>query len=175
MTLYDLVGDYKRFEEQIPEMMELIQSGELDSDVFDDTLESIQSTFEDKVDSLACIVKNQLAEIDAIKKEEESLAKRRKAKENAVERLKEYIGDAMGATGQLHLETPRNRLSFRKSESVMIENDTQLIEWALHNGFEDLIKLQDPTVNKTAVKNQLSLGTKVPFATVVTRMNLQIK
>lgn len=175
MTLYAISQEFRQFEESLDQFVEMIQSGELEESAFDDTLEAITLSFEDKADNLACIIKNLLAEIAAMKAEENALQKRRKAKESAAERLKEYLSSAMFTVGQMKLETPRNRISFRKSESVQILDEAQFIAYAQKRGYDDLLTYKDPTVNKTEVKKALSAGVELPGAAVVTNMNIQIK
>ena len=175
MTLYQIVGDYKKFEEDLDSFVQMIEDGEIDEQAFDDTLEAIQSSFEDKADNIACIIKNTLAEVAAIKQEEETLAKRRRAKEKAVERLKEYLTDSFAGMGETKLETARNRISFRKSEQLSVYDDSDFIGWAISAGRSDLLSFKDPTINKTAVKSAIKGGEKIPGAIIESKSNIQIK
>ena len=175
MTLYQIVGDYKKFEEDLDSFVQMIEDGEIDEQAFDDTLEAIQSSFEDKADNIACIIKNTLADVAAIKQEEEILANRRRAKEKAVERLKEYLTDSFAVMGQTKMETARNRISFRKSESVRISNEREFLEWAINSFREDLVTVKEPVANKTAIKAAIKAGEELPGAILEAKMNIQIK
>lgn len=175
MTLYAISQEFRKFEESLDQFIDMIQDGVLEESAFDDTLEAITLSFGEKADNLACIIKNQLADIAAMKAEEIALQKRRKAKENAVERLKEYLSLAMFTVGQMKLETPRNKISFRKSESVQIHDEAEFIAYAQKHGYDDLLTYKDPAVNKTEVKKVLAAGVELPGAAVVTNMNIQIK
>ena len=50
MNLYEISADYQRFQEQV-------ESGEIPEEAIADTLEAIEGNFDDKVDSIACIIK----------------------------------------------------------------------------------------------------------------------
>jgi hypothetical protein len=56
-----------------------------------DTLEGIEGEFECKAESVAQYIKELNAEAEAIKAEEKKLSARRKAKENAAIRMKDYL------------------------------------------------------------------------------------
>ena len=59
MNLYEISVDYRRFQEQV-------ESGEIPEEAIADTLEAIEGNFDDKVDSIACIIKSLLAEAKEI-------------------------------------------------------------------------------------------------------------
>ena len=102
----------------------------------------------------------------ALKAEEAALAERRKKKENKAEALKTYLANAMLAVGKDKLETSKVALSFRRSQSVEI-TDESLIP-------EEFMKYK-PTVDKAGVKAALKDGAFIPGASLVDNNNLQIK
>ena len=68
------------------------ETGEvLDNEAFD----ALQMERDEKIENIACWLKNTDAEAKAIRNEELELAKRRKALENRVDRLKAYLGYAL--------------------------------------------------------------------------------
>lgn len=166
MKLYELANDYTALlcameEEDIPE------------EALADTLEAIKGEIEVKADNIACMLKNLLAESEAIRAEEVKLAERRKAKEKAYDRLKQYLGDVLQQMDISKVETARNKITFRKSESVEL-NEEAFITWALENR-EDLLTYKAPTANKTEIKRALKDGAEIVGAQLVSKSNIQIK
>lgn len=167
MKLYEIAEQYRNFIEEV-------ENGNIPDEAIADTLESITAMLEDKADNIACIIKNMNAEAEAIKAEETRLAERRKAKEKQVDRLKEYLSDTLLKSGYTKLETARNKITFRKSESVAIANEAEFIKWAVE-GNDQYLTFKEPTINKTAIKDALKNGVEVIGAQIESKQNLQIK
>ena len=167
MKLYELTHDYLAF-------MQAIENDEIPEEAIADTLEAITAEIEDKADNIACLLKNLDAEVVAIKAEETRLAERRKAKEKYHERLKAYLSDTLQAAGLNKIETARNKITFRKSESVEIANEEAFIKWASEKR-DDLLTFSAPKVNKTAIKSALKEGDEIVGVQLVSKNNIQIK
>lgn len=165
MKLYALANDYIA-------LMQAIDNDELPEECIADTLEAITGEIEIKADNIACMLKNIEAEVEAIKEEEANLAARRKTKEKAYERLKEYLSATLQSLSIDKVETARNKITFRKSESVEI--DDTFIEWAQKNR-EDLLKYSAPTADKTEIKKLLKDGAELQGAQLISKSNIQIK
>lgn len=115
MNLYEISADYQRFQEQV-------ESGEIPEEAIADTLEAIEGNFDDKVDSIACIIKSLLAEAKEIKSERDSLDGRMKQKQKTADRLTKSLKDEMLFSGRTKVETPRNVVKIRNNPpSVEIE------------------------------------------------------
>lgn len=166
MRLYELAANYQSF-------INAVESGEIPEDAIADTLESITATLEEKADNTACVIKNMTAEIDALRAEERNLAERRKVKENQVKRLREYLSNALIQSGYNKIETARNKISFRKSESVKIDDESAFIEWAMKDN-DEYLTYKEPTINKTAIKKALTDGKEIKGAYIEQKQNLQI-
>lgn len=165
MKLYEIANEYLA-------LMQAIDDGEIPEEAIADTLEAITGEIEFKADNIACLLKNIDADIKAIKAEEDRLAERRKAKEKAYDRLKQYLSDVLQSTGINKVETARNNISFRKSEAVEI--DESFIAWAtIHR--DDLLKFSKPTADKTAIKKALKDGSEIVGAKLVVNQNIQVK
>ena len=173
-TLYQLVGEYKIFEEQFDKYVELVEAGELPEDAVLDTLESLSGSVEDKVDNITCVYKQQMYEVAMIKAEIARLQERLKAKDNAAGRLKEYLQASMLQMGMNKLETPRNRLSFRKSEKVMIEDSEGFVRWA-QESHPELLTFKQPEPNKTEIKRVIKGGQPIEGCRIESCVNIQIK
>jgi hypothetical protein len=167
MRLYEITNDYLA-------LMEAVENGEIPEEALADTLEAITASIEDKADNMACLLKNLDAEIVAIKAEEDRLKERRKAKENTHERIKQYLSDSLQRAGLSKVETARNKITFRKSEKVVIEDELIFAAWAMKNR-EDLLTYSVPKANLTAIKAALKSGAEVEGAELRVNQNIQIK
>ena len=165
MKLYEIANDYLA-------LLQAIDEGEIPEEAIADTLESIEGEIEYKADNLACVLKTLEAEAAAIKAEEKTLAERRKQKEKATERIKTYLSDVLQRLNINKIETARNKITFRKSESVIV--DDSFILWARDNR-ADLLTFSDPTANKTAIKQALKEGAEIEGAYIESKQNIQIK
>lgn len=174
MKLYELAEQYRGFEEKLDIFVDMIENGDIDEQAFDDTLDMLTASLEDSVDACACAVKNMEAEAEAMEAEEKRLAKRRKARENAAERLRTYIAVSMQRAGKDKVETARNRLSFRKSTRVYIPNEAAFVQYAM-SCREDLLTYKAPTPDRVAIQRALQAGQMIPGALMEDHMNLQIK
>lgn len=167
MKLYEIAAEYEN-------LLNAIENGEIPEEAIADTLESITSLLEEKADNIGCMIKNMTAEAEAIKAEEVKLAERRKQKENQVDRLKTYLAEVLTRSGYTKLETARNKMTFRKSESTVIENEAEFIAWAMEHN-DSFLTYKDPTINKTAIKKAIASGENIVGAHIESKMNLQLK
>lgn len=167
MKLYEIANDYLT-------LIDAIEAGDIPEECIGDTLEAVKATLEDKADNIACLLKSMDAEMKAIREEEVRLAERRKAKERACERLKEYLSDTLQRAGLTKVETPRNKITFRKSEKVEIVDEQAFFEWAVKNA-DQYLSYSAPTANKTAIKEALKSGSEIIGAELRINQNMQIK
>lgn len=167
MKLYEIEQTYLNF-------INAVENGEIPEDCIADTLESIAGALEEKADNIACLIKNLTAEAAAIKVEEKNLADRRKSKEGQIEWYKQYLSNALQNSGYDKLETARNKITFRKSESVKVADEMAFIEWAKANN-ADLLSFKEPTINRTAIKQALAAGEEITGAEIEAKNNIQIK
>lgn len=168
MKLYEISEMYHDF-------MFAFENGEIPDESFEDTLEAIEATFNDKADNIACMVKSYLAEAEAIKAEADKLTERAKAKKAQAERLKGYLSRHMLDMGIGSIESPRTKLTFRKNEAVEIADEAAFVEYVQAAGLDDYLTYKAPTPNKTAIKEAIKAGTEIQGAEIVTKQNLQIK
>jgi len=141
------------------------ETGEITEEVFDqDLLEQLQMQLADKVDGVACWVKNLTAEAEAMKAEEAKLAWRRKAVERKVESLKNYL--AYACAGQRYRGI-RSDVQFRLSESVAVDDMAQIPH--------EFIRTKVTTEpDKVALKKALQTC-NVPGAHIETKLSTIIK
>lgn len=167
MKLYEIAETYNRF-------MQAVEDGDVPDECIEDTLEAIQGELEDKVDNIACLIKSLVAETEAMKAEKKNLEARMKTKTNLAERLKAYVSDTMRNSGINKIETVRNKLSFRKSSSLFIENESEFIRRAMEEN-ESFLRYTEPEIDKNVVKDYLAMGKVIPGAEIRENYNLQIK
>lgn len=164
MKLYEIKESYQR-------LADMVEAGEIEEDVLADTLEAIDGEFEDKADNIACLLKTWQAEAEAIKAEEKSLKERRERKERQAESLKTYLANTMLQIGKMKIETPRTVLSFRKSASLVIENE----DWFMEK-YPELVKTEVvKSIPKKEVADRIKQGQEFTGAYLRENQNLQIK
>lgn len=167
MKLYEIANDYLT-------LVAALENEEIDAEALEDTLEAIQGEIEIKADNIACVLKTLLAEVEAFKAEEARLAERRRKKEKAYDRLKDYLSRELLRAGIGKVETVRNAISFRKSEAVELADEAAFMDWALKNR-DDFITYGKPSVNKTELKKALKAGDEIEGAELVVKQNIQLR
>ena len=139
-------------------------------------LDAMEQDVEKKAENVAAFIKNLNADMVEIETEEKRLHARRKAKENTVKRLKDYLLNCMTAVNRKKIDMPRAVISIRSNaESVSITDPERFIEWAQKNDRDDLLKYADPEIRKSAVKSELKDGSKIPFAQIIRTQSVIIK
>ena len=129
-----------------------------------DKLQELQMEFDQKVEGVACWIKNLLSEAKALKEEKDNLAERQEACENKAASLKEYLQSALG--GQ-KFKTSKVSISYRKSEQVQVDDMSKL--------GADYLKFKEPEADKTKIKQALKAGIQLKGAQLVEKQNIQIK
>lgn len=162
MTLYEIDANIKA----------VIENGFVaDEDgviTFDETdLDTLQAELETKLENIALYIKNTEAEADAIRQEEKALAERRKAKENKVDRLKQYMLGYIEQQGWKKFETPRVLAKVTKGESVEVDMDK------LPEQYMTIKTELKP--DKKLIKEALKSGTEIEGAQLVQSRNVSIK
>lgn len=132
-------------------------------------LEELQMEKERKTENLALAVKNLTAEGRAIREEEIALAERRKSLEKRAERAREYLEFILQGE---KFRTAKVAVSWRSSKRVTV--DEGFLAWAKRRG-KRFLRMKDPEPDKTAIREALQSGEKVPHAAMVEETNMQIK
>lgn len=162
MTLYEI-------NDKIIDFMNSIEVDEETGEILTDMsqLDQLQVAHDEKIENIACFIKNVEAECDAIKKEEINLAKRRKTKENLVNRLKDMLSyDLQGSK----FETPRCKISFRKSTSTEV-NEDEFLKY-----HKDLCtKVETYKYSKADLKKMVQSGTPLHGVKLVENKSISVK
>lgn len=163
MKLWEIKNEIEKcFTETVDE-----ETGEILDEVNLAYLEELQMAFDDKIDNICCLIKNLDAEVKAFKTEESNLKKRRMQKENASQRLKDYVKAVLN--GQ-KFESVRSKISYRTSKSTEVDMDL-----FLNNKDADLYVKTEYTPNKTAIKKALEDGKELIGAEIVENQSMIIK
>lgn len=127
--------------------------------------DALNMAFEEKVENIACYIKNLSSDILAFKAEEEQIAKRRKSSEKRVEFLKRLLVDNMGVQ---KFSTARCAVSFSKSEAVQVD-DVSCVP-------AELLRVKTTVEpNKTAIKDAIKAGQEVNGCKLIENVSVQIK
>lgn len=145
------------------------ETGEImDGAAFD----QLQMAREDKLEGIACFIKNTAAEAAAIRAEEKALAARRQVLENQTERLKNYLSEALGGE---KFQTARCSVTFRRTTSVEITDTMAVASWLEDNGQSDLVQYQMPKIGKPDLGKLLKSGMEIPGAELVEGLSMGVK
>lgn len=117
-----------------------------------------------KVENIACWIKNLQAEAEAYKKEEEAFRTRRKQAESRIESLKRYLTNWVSGE---KIETDRCKVSWRKSVSVEIQDESRVPE----DYKKEKVIIN---IDKVSIKKALTGGEDVPGASLLEKQNIQI-
>ena len=158
MNLYNIKSEYLAIAQELAE-------GELTPEL-EQALMITESNLQEKAINYGYVIKNFESEVDIIDEEIKRLNVLKKARINAVEKLKTNISDAMQLFGILEVKAPTFKMNFRKSESVEIYEGLAP-EFVTEKGSYQ--------PDKRAIKNAIKEGKTVNGAGIIINYNLQIK
>jgi seryl-tRNA synthetase len=157
MRLYELTQTYQE-----------ISDLDLDQDSLEAVLESLTDTVQEKADNIGKLITQLEAESVAYKHEMDRLANKKKQNDTKIEGIKTYLDFNLKAMNIQKLETPLFKFSYRKSESVVIDD----LE-AIADEYKRVKTVVD--ADKTSIKSALKNGLQVTGAHIEEKQNLQIK
>jgi len=126
--------------------------------------DQLQIERDDKLENIALWYKNLLADADAYKAEKKAFAEREKQANNKAESLKKYLDTSLNG---FKFSTVRVNISYRKSKSLEYDGTTEIPE--------SYLKYAEPTIDKTAVTEDIKAGKEIKGFTLVDNNNIQIK
>lgn len=145
-NLYELNAEFNQ-------LWMLLEDEEVDEEMVIGAFETATEDLTVKLENCCKYIKNIDAEIAGLKAEEERLYARRKAKENAVKRLKELMKLAMITAGEKKLPCGTFTVSVQNNPPSVVM-DEQYIE----NIPEDYLKYRDPEIDRKKLKDHLEKG-----------------
>lgn len=156
MQLYELTEIYLNLKDMD------IEEGDLNS-----ALENIDDEIETKADNIAKVLRDFDGDIEALKFEEERLAKKRKAIENRQKQLKEYLQNAMLVLDKRKFKTDLFSFNIQKNApSLKILDESKIPE--------DYYKIERK-LNKNDLKEAVKSGLFEDAAELVQTESLRIR
>lgn len=160
MNLYNLTTQAK-------EIALLLEEGEFTPEL-EQSLAITQEQLQAKAIDYTYIIKNFEADSQAIDNEIKRLKAMKEAKDNAIDRMKEAVRNAMLASGIDKIESSLFKLSIRSSEAVEVVNIDQLPE--------SLVTVKKTvSADKVKIKEAIKAGQAIQGAVIIENYNLQIK
>ncbi|MDU5183703.1 MAG: siphovirus Gp157 family protein [Peptoniphilus harei] len=156
MQLYELTEIYLNLKDMD------IEEGDLNA-----ALENIDDEIETKADNIAKVLRDFDGDIEALKSEEERLAKKRKAIENRQKHLKEYLQNAMLVLDKRKFKTDLFSFNIQKNApSLKILDESKIPE--------DYYKIEKK-LNKNDLKEAVKNGLFEDAAELVQTESLRIR
>lgn len=156
MQLYELTEIYLNLKDMD------IEEGDLNA-----ALENIDDEIETKADNIAKVLRDFDGDIEALKSEEERLAKKRKAIENRQKQLKEYLQNAMLVLDKRKFKTDLFSFNIQKNApSLRILDESKIPE--------DYYKIERK-LNKNDLKEAVKNGLYEEAAELVQTESLRIR
>ena len=161
MNLYELSNNYKIVEQ-------MLDNEEVDTKAIYDTLESIQSAIDDKVDSVVKIRQERLYRAENIDKEIKRLQALKKAEENKADWLKGYLEDTLNSLGMRKLVTPTFTVSIQKNAPSLKIDSEEFIP-------KDFWEAQEPKLSKKMLLSAMKAGLEIEGVTIQQTESLRVR
>ena len=124
-----------------------------DDEVIADAFQTATEDLADKLENCCKYIKNCETEIAGLKAEEERLNARRKAKENAVKRLKELMKMAMLAAGEKKIQCGTFTTSVQNNAPSVV-----LDELYIENIPSEYLRIKEPEIDRKKMLEDLKAG-----------------
>ena len=167
-SIYNISNDLKKIYEDLDSGNGIdLETDEIKPEIMQQ-LSISRNELETKAVDYGYVIKAFDDEIDIIEREIERLEERKAYVKKNKERMKNIVGSAMEEFGISKIKSETLQLSFRKSESVDIFDESLI---------DDKFKKvkTEISLDKTAIKNAIKNGEDVQGAKIVEKNNLQIK
>ena len=157
LALYTIAEAFSKLDEMVENDGSLVEY-----------LDGVQMQLQEKVNNIVRYSRNLELTAEMIDVEIKRLSELKSAYKNKSESLKDYISYSMKKNGIEKVETDIARLSFRKSQTVEIEDISKLPE-------RFVVTKVSKTADKKAIKEAIENGEAVEGARIDNHNNLQIK
>ncbi|MBQ2390162.1 MAG: siphovirus Gp157 family protein [Clostridia bacterium] len=174
MSIYNISANYRALFDTFDNAEDLTDE---EIEAYFDTLEGIEDEFDIKVENIACYIKSLNGDVDLIDKEIEALKRRKQVKENLITRLKKMLVENMQRIKKTKIDRPRAKLTLKNNaEQAHFTDETAFLNWAKEQHKDRFINTSiKQTLSKTAVKNALQNGEKLPGAWLEKSVSVIIK
>ena len=133
-------------------------------------LEELELAKRDKIENIALMIKNMAADSKAIGDEVRTLQSRKKAIDNRIKSIKEYL---MYSLEGLKFKTPKVSIYYRNTKSVKLPEDIDY-DYILNN-YKDCISFRPENISKKKIKTKLDEGYTVSGYEVVEKTSMTIR
>jgi hypothetical protein len=149
--------------DQMRGLQRLIDEGEVDAEVLQDTLEGLQGDLQAKGSSVLEFMANLATDVAAFSIEIKRLQARKKTIETQFDWMRNYLRDNMDASGITKIESPTFSATLRKATKMVELVDEEMIPapWRTTE------TVQKVTIDKAMIKRDLTAGIDVPGAKLV--------
>lgn len=173
MKLYELAAEW----DAVKKMLDMAEETGNDADYADAVAiaSTIGGEFDDKVESIACLIKELAADAASIKAEADALTKRARAKSKSVDNLKNYLLTCMVQADLRKVDKPRACVSIRKSKALSVVDVAKLVSELEQAGHQECVKYKEPEVDKNGVKALIASGSVFENAEIVENESAIIK
>lgn len=141
IKLYEIKNEYLEALDSLNNMAEIDQA------IIEDSMMVINQSLEEKIKNIAAYIKNLEAEAEAMKQYENNMNKKRKAVENKIQSIKNYIKVNMIACGITKIDSPEfNILIKRCKPSPLITDESKIPKEFYEVKYEEVLnknKLMD--------------------------------
>lgn len=164
MKLYDLTKDFN-------ELFELIDSEDFDLDTLEDTIQNIEGAIEVKVENIARMIRNWEAQAAAMEAEEKRLKDSKRAIENRISRMKDYVLENMTLMGKDKITTSIGNVCRQKNPPSVDVYDMKAVP-------ENYIIIPpvEPKVDKKSILDHYkATGEPIPGTRVIQGYHLRIR
>ncbi|PVX40580.1 viral Gp157 protein [Pasteurella langaaensis DSM 22999] len=166
MKLYEIATQYQN-------IAELLSDPEFaDNQDITAALDNIEDDFNNKAVNVVKAINIAEHDIGAIDTEIKRLTAMKKARQNRIDEIKDYLKFNMQKTGIYKIECPLFKISYSERAQSAVEIDEKL--FMDNNINEDFVNIKI-TPNKTAIKEALKRGDSVVGARLVDSQVLSIK
>lgn len=163
MKLYELTTAYQQ-------LFETILDEESSLDTLEDTLQAIEGAIEVKAENMGKFIAMLKADETAIEKEVERLTARKKARQNRIQQIRNYLQAQMELIGKDKITTPIMTISLRNNPAALDITD----EMAIPAEYLVLVP-EHYTADRAKIKDALKSGQEVPGARLTQGRGLMIK
>lgn len=161
MKLYELTENYLN-------LQELLENPEVPQDLITSALEQVGEELEIKAENIAKLIKSLEVDIAGFKVEEKRLSTQRKALENRVKNLKEYLDGAMKLTGKRKFKGELFSFNIQPNTPSVEVLEEKLIP-------EKYFIKQDPVLDRKAVLSDFKNGEDIPGVEIKQTESLRIR
>jgi len=131
----------------------LLDSDTIDDEVLADAFTNATDDLKDKLENCCKYITNEKAIIAGLKEEEARLKAKRQAKENAIERLKALMLDAMNTAGEKKLPCGSFTCAVQANPERVIMDEPYI-----ENVPAEYLKIPEPEIDKAKIKEDLKAG-----------------